>query len=75
MWTSLQRVLLFAPEFGGFCHFLDYQTARGNHPDNCSIFSSRKPIVLDNIFMHLLLSCTHCDLDNFVPYPTSFVIE
>jgi len=44
----------FSPEFGCYCPFVDYQTARRNHTDDCSIFSSRKPILFDNIVMHLL---------------------
>ena len=52
------------PEFGGFCPFFEYQTARGNHLHDGSIFSNRKPILFNNTIMHLLQSCTHCDLDH-----------
>ena len=51
-------------EFGGFCPFFDYQTARGNHPDDGCFFPFRKPIVFNNIIKHLLHSCIQCDLDH-----------
>ena len=50
----------------GFCHFFDYQTARGQPPWLWLLFPHRKPIVLNIvvIIIHLLHSCIHCDLDH-----------
>jgi len=54
---TLQNNTAAGFEFWGFCPFFDYQTARGNHPvDGC---------FFDNIFMPLLHSCIHCDLEHF----------
>jgi hypothetical protein len=55
-------VLLSSPQFGGFCPFLEKEPARGQQT---WWWHSRKPILCDNIIVHLLHSCTHLDLDKF----------
>jgi len=50
--------------FSNFCataHFLTTRLHGGYHPDNGSIFSRRKPILFNNIIMHLIHSYTHFD--------------
>jgi len=54
----------FSPNLGAFANVLTTRLHEGNHPDDGSIFSCRKPIIFNNIIMHLLHSCTHCDLDH-----------
>ena len=54
----------FFPKFGGFCPFFDYQTARGLPPWWWQFFLLRKPIIFNNIIMHLIHSYTHFDLDH-----------
>ena len=54
----------FPPIFRAFTHFLTTRLHGGDHPDDGSFFHSRKPILFDNIIMHLLHSCTHCDLNH-----------
>jgi len=56
------RVLFFSAVCGGFCPFLDYQTAR-RQPLWCwQHFSCRKPI------LSIILQCTYCTLALSVTY-------
>ena len=63
--TSLHGGFYFFPNLEGLHPFIDYHSARGNHPDDGSIFPSRKPILFGDIIMHFLHSCIHCDLDHY----------
>ena len=53
----------FQPEFAVFCPFRDYQSARRQPTCWWQHFFSRKQKLFDKIIMHLLHTCTHCDLD------------
>ena len=53
----------FQPEFEFFCPFRDYQSARRQPTCWWQHFFSRKQKLFDKIIMHLLHTCTHCDLD------------
>jgi len=58
MWNKAPRWLHFPPECGSFAHFLTTRLEGGKHPNDGSIFSSRKPILFDNIIFHLLHPCS-----------------
>jgi len=62
--TKPPRILVFPSEFWGFYPFLDYKAAQGASTLMMAAFFSLKPILFDNTIMHLLHSCTHCDLDH-----------
>ena len=52
------------PNLGAFAYFFTSRLHGGNHPDDGSIFPCRKPILLNDIIMHLLHSCPRCDLNH-----------
>jgi len=64
MWTNSPEYYFFFHDFGGLCRFLDYQTAWRQPPWWWHHFFQTKPILFDNVSMHLLHSWTHCDLDH-----------
>jgi len=54
----------FFPNLGASAHFLTTRLHGGYHPDDGSIFPHRKPILFNNITMHLIHSYIHFDLDH-----------
>jgi len=57
--------LRIRPLLLGFCQFFWLPDCTGgNHPDDGCFFPCLKPILYNNIIMHLLHSCTHFDLDH-----------
>jgi len=59
--TNRTRYYYFCPEFGAFAHFLSTRLHESNHP--CDDIFPTENLSFAIIFMHLLQSCTPCDID------------
>ena len=72
IWRRGKRMMLFWTYHNSYTNFdLDRSCSPnltrlqgGYHPDDGSIFPFRNPILLNDIIMHLLHSCTHCALNH-----------